>query len=334
MPNPVLVETFRGEVVENRHRGAIAVCDPRGAPVRAWGDVEALVYPRSAVKTLQALPLIESGAADHYALSSAELALACSSHNAEPEHTQTVHDWLIRIGLDEEALECGAHPPLDDRTAAAMIENHQLPGRVHNNCSGKHAGMLTTARHLGEQTRGYIERDHPVQQRWFDVLGDLAEVDMRRLPWSYDGCGIPVIAMPLRAMATAFARVAVPDDLVAQRGSAIERITTAIGEHPFMVAGSHRLCTEVMKLTGRRVLVKTGADGVYTAALREQGLGVALKMDDGSKVASEVALLEVLNKLGALHADELAVLADRRRMPVTNTRNVVTGHRQPALLWD
>ena len=229
---------------------------------------------------------------------------------------------------------CGAHAPLHDKTAAAMIENHQKPGRIHNNCSGKHTGMLTTACHLGEETRGYIERDHPVQQRWFDALGDMAEVDMRRLPWSYDGCGIPVIAMPLQSMATAFARVAVPDGLPAGRGSAIDRIATAIGENPFMVAGSGRLCTEIMQLTGRRVLVKTGADGVYTAALREQALGIALKIDDGTKEAAEVTLLAVLNRLGALRDDELDALAERRRVPLCNTRGVVTGYRRPSDCWD
>ena len=334
MTNPVLVETLRGEVVENRHRGAIAVSDANGKLLHGWGDSEALVYPRSAIKTLQALPLVESGAAEHYRLSAAELALACSSHNAEPEHTRTVHDWLRRIGLDDDALECGAHAPLHDGTAAAMIESRQAPGPIHNNCSGKHAGMLTTARHFGEATRGYIERQHPAQQRWFDALGDMAGVDMRRLPWSYDGCGIPVIAMPLASIARAFARVAAPDDLPATRGAALEQITGAIGEHPFMVAGSGRLCTEIMRLTGRRVLVKTGADGVYTAVLRQSGLGIALKIDDGTKEAAEVAILAVLRHLGALHDDEFEALAARCRMPITNTLGVVTGHRRPAAAWN
>jgi len=333
MSNPVLVNTLRAEVVENRHRGAVAVCDPSGNLLHAWGNVEALVYPRSAIKTLQALPLVETGAADHFELSATELALACSSHNAEPAHTETVHHWLQRIELDEDALECGAHPPLHDQTTAALIVKRQAPGRIHNNCSGKHTGMLTTARFLGEETRGYIEREHPVQQRWFDALGDMAGVDMRRLPWSYDGCGIPVIAMPLLSIATAFARVAVPDDLPAERGMAVDRITTAIAENPFMVAGTGRLCTEIMALTGRRVMVKTGADGVYTALLRDKGLGIALKIDDGTREAAEVALLAVLKHLGALHADELESLVARARVPIVNTRGVITGYREPAELW-
>jgi L-asparaginase II len=332
MNNPILVNTLRGDVIENRHRGAIAVCDPAGRLVHAWGDVDALVYPRSSVKTLQALPLVESGAADHFNLDDAELALACSSHNAEPGHTETVQGWLKRIELDEDALECGAHAPYHVPSAEALLLSHVEAGRIHNNCSGKHTAMLTTCRFLGEETHGYIERDHPAQQRWFDSLGEMADVDMRRLPWNRDGCGIPVIAMPLKSIAAAFARIAAPDDLAATRAAAVERLGNAIASNPFMVAGSGRLCTEVIELSGRRTLVKTGADGVYTAALQEQGLGVALKIDDGNGEAAQVAVLAVLRHLGGLHSDELEALAPRCRMPISNTRGVITGYRQAAEL--
>ena len=330
MSNPVLVNTLRGEVIENRHRGAIAVCDPDGRLVHAWGDVDALVYPRSAIKALQALPLVESGAAEHFKLSDTELAVACSSHGGEPRHTTTVHDWLTRLELDEEALECGPHPPSNAKAATALILDQIEPGRIHNNCSGKHTGMLTTACFFGEETHGYIEREHPTQQRWMDALGEMADLDMNRLPWSRDGCGIPVIAMPLKAMATAFGRIAAPDDLAAVRGSAIDRITAAIAAHPFMVAGTGRLATEIMELTGRRVIVKSGADGVYTAALRDKNLGVALKIDDGTGEAAEVAVLAVLTKLDSMHTTELEALAQRCRIPIANTRGVLTGYRESA----
>lgn len=330
MSNPVLVNTLRGEIIENRHRGAIAVCDPKGRVVHSWGEVDSLVYPRSAIKPLQALPLVESGAADHFQLNDAELALACSSHSAEPEHTDTIRNWLGRIELAEDALECGPHPPSDIKTAESLLINHIAPGRIHNNCSGKHTGMLTISRFLEEETHGYIEREHPTQQRWFDVLGEMADMDMRALPWSRDGCGIPVIAMPLKAIATAFARIAVPDDLPATRGSSIDGITSAIASNPFMVAGTGRLCTQIMESTGRRVIVKSGAGGVYTAALKDQGLGVALKIDDGTGAAAEVTILAVLHHLNALHPDELVQLAERCRVPIFNTRGVLTGYREPA----
>jgi L-asparaginase II len=331
MSNPVLVNTLRGDVVESRHRGAIAVCDPSGRLLESWGDVESLVYPRSAIKPLQALPLVESGAADHFALDDSELALACSSHSAETAHTVRLRGWLQRLGLDEQALECGPHAPYHEATAAAMIRDGIAPGRVHNNCSGKHTGMLAICRFLDEPTRGYIERDHPAQQRWFEVLGELAGVDMRKLPWNRDGCGIPVVAMPLRSIAAAFARLAVPDDLPSPRADAAERLQAAIAANPRMIAGSGRLGSDVIARTGRRIIVKSGAEGVYTAALGERRLGIALKIDDGSGPAAEIALLAVLERLGALRDDELETLAARRRAPILNTCGVLTGYRESAL---
>lgn len=330
MSNPVLVNSWRGDVIENRHRGAIAVCDPRGRLLHAWGDVSALVYPRSSVKLLQALPLIESGAADHFRLDRRELALACSSHSAESAHTETLHSWLQRLGLDETALECGPHAPLHEPTAVALLQQRHAYGAIHNNCSGKHTSMLTTCRFLGDAVRGYTERDHPAQQRWFDSLGDMADVDLRRLPWNRDGCGIPVIAMPLTAIATAFARVAAPDGLKRERADAIERLAAAIAEHPLMIAGSGRLGSEVIALSGRRTLVKSGADGVYTAALQEKGLGVALKIDDGNGKAAEVALLEILRQLDGLHGEELGQLEAHRRIAISNSVDVVTGYLRAA----
>ncbi len=333
MTNPILVNTIRGGHVECRHRGAIAVCDARGRVVHSWGDIDFPVYPRSAIKALQALPLVETGAADHFDLSPAELALACASHGGEPVHTDAVAGLLARVGLGVDDLECGPHLPYHEPTAAKLIRAGIEPGRVHNNCSGKHAGMLATSKCLDETTPGYIEPEHPSQRRWIDALGELADTDMARLPASRDGCGIPVIALPLRAMATAFARVAAPDDLPTVRAGALARITDAIGAHPYMVAGSGRLCTEVMQLTGTRLLLKTGAEGVFTAILPAQGLGVALKIDDGNTAASEVALLHLLERLGALSGDDREALAERLRIPIRNSRGLLTGHREATSDW-
>jgi L-asparaginase II len=328
MANPVLVNCWRGDVIENHHRGAIAVCDPNGRLIQSWGDVDALVYPRSAVKLLQALPLVESGAADHFHLDQAELALACSSHGAEPTHTEAVNRWLERIELDQNALECGPNAPSHQATAQAMLKQQRTHGRIHNCCSGKHTSMLTISRYLGEETRGYIDREHPAQQRWFDALGEMADIDLRGQPWNLDGCGIPVIAMPLTAMATAFARIAVPDDLAPRRADAINRLGDAIAANPFMIAGSGRLGSEIIGLSGRRTLVKSGADGVYVAALQQHGLGVALKIDDGNSQAAEVAILAILRHLGGLYSEELVQLDERCRTPISNTRGIVTGYRQ------
>ena len=332
MTNPVLVNRLRGELVENRYRGAIAVSDARGKLIHRWGDTDALVYPRSAIKLLQAIPLVESGAADHYALDRARLALACSSHSAEPMHTDRVQEWLAQIGLDGDALECGADAPLDEATANHLLRQNQAFTRMHNNCSGKHTGMLTVSRFLDEPTRGYIDREHPAQQRWIDSLSAMTELDVRRLPWSYDGCGIPVIAMPLQSIAAAFARAAAPEALPAPRGQAIEALSEAIAENPLMVAGSGRLGSEIISLCGERILVKSGADGVYTATIRGQGIGIALKIDDGNGSAAEVALLAVLQHLGLLRDDESRHLEARIRVPIRNTRDILVGHLQAVSL--
>jgi len=334
MSNPILVNTWRGDVVENRHRGAVVVCDPRARIVFSQGDVEALVYPRSAIKALQAIPLLASGAAEHFGLSDAHIALACSSHNAEPEHINAVKVWLAQIGLDESNLECGAHAPLHTASAQRMIEQAIAPTRAHNNCSGKHVGMLTCARFHGQPTRGYIEREHPSQQAWLDVLDAMGDVQSRNLPWSHDGCGIPVVAMPLRAVATAFARFAAPDNLTPARADASQRIADAIAAQPLMVAGSGRLCSELMAITGRRVAVKTGAQGVFTASIPDMSLGLALKIDDGSKTASEVALIAALRHLNALNADEVEALRDFAFPAIRNTRHVLTGHSTPSSVWN
>ena len=330
MSNPVLVNVTRGERVEAQHRGSIAVCDPSGRLIKQWGDVERLVYPRSAIKVLQALPLVESGAADEFSLTTKELSLACASHNGEYEHTEAVSHWLQRLQLDESDLECGAHKPYHEATAEKLLISGTAINRTHNNCSGKHSGMLTICKHLGDDTRGYIQREHPAQQRWFDSVGEMCGVDIRRLPWNYDGCGIPVVAIPLIATATAFARFAQPDDLPEQRANAAARLADAVAAQPFMVAGTDRLCTELMQLTGKRVFIKTGACGVYTAAVPEHGIGIALKIDDGTKEAAEIAILATLANLGVLQAADLEALAHRMRVPIHNTRDVVTGFWQPA----
>ncbi len=206
--DPVLVEVTRGPVVESRHRGAIAVCRPSGQLVAAWGEVGRPVFPRSAVKPLQALPLVESGAADRFGLSDRELALACASHSGEARHVGLVAAWLAGLDLSEADLECGAHPPGNEAAARDLVLQGCQASPLHNNCSGKHAGMLTTARHLGEPTRGYIAADHPVQRRIAQVLAELADSPAALTPVGTDGCGIPTLALPLAGIATAMARMA------------------------------------------------------------------------------------------------------------------------------
>lgn len=327
--NPPLAEVTRGDMAESLHRGALALADAEGRVVEALGDVARPVYGRSALKPLQALPLIESGAADRYGLSDAEIALACASHGGESRHIRTVEAWLSRLGLGVADLECGSHLPGDTAAAEALIRAGVRPSAIHNNCSGKHAGFLTTARHLGEPTRGYIRFEHPVQQRILDVLEQMAGLDLARAPRGIDGCGIPVIGIPLAGIAVAMARLADTGRLSPARAAAAGRAVTAMAAEPFMVGGTGRFCTRVMELAGDSVVLKPGAEGVYTAVLRKKGLGLALKIDDGAGRAAEVALGAALRRFGALTPDEALALGEWLEPSVLNRAGRAVGCVRP-----
>ncbi len=304
--NPVLVEVTRGDGVESRHRGAIAIVDAAGRIVRSWGDISAPVLPRSAIKSMQALALIETGAADHFDISDAELAIACGSHSSEPEHLAVVNGWLARMKLSAADLECGTTGSIEHQTNSDLIRERTPLTRAYNNCSGKHAGFLATALHMGEPVQGYVGADHPVQRRVLAIIEEMADVDLSSAPRGCDGCGIPVIAMPLDAMALGFARMAAPDGLSTTRATAARRITAAIQAEPLMVAGHRRFDSIVIEATRNGpngpALVKTGAEAVYGAILPGLGLGVALKIDDGATRAAEVAMAAVLDTLDIFDA--------------------------------
>src|SRR5690606_21532283 len=264
-PDPALIAVLvrRGERVESEHRVAYAVAQPDGTLLQAAGNVERPVFPRSAIKPLQAIALVESGAADRYALSEEELALACASHSGEPEHVRLVEAWLARLGLDGSALECGAHPPLHGASAERLAATGRAPERLHNNCSGKHAGMITLACHLGAPVAGYSRPDHPVQQRIADVLRAMTGLPELEPP-AIDGCGVPTFPIPLGHLAVATARFAHPADLPPARAEACLRLQAAMRAHPYLVAGTDRACTEIMTVAPH-VLVKTGAEEIGRA---------------------------------------------------------------------
>lgn len=327
MANPILVELTRGKLVESIHRGAIAIADGAGALTLALGDVDAPIYPRSSLKPIQALPLVETGAADAFGLGEEEIALACASHSGEPMHTERVARWLKRIGCGESDLACGPHPVRYEPVWHQMLARGEQPTRIHNNCSGKHTGFLTVARHLGVPVAGYVKRDHPVQQAVARALADLAGIDAD-MPWGVDGCAAPNFALPLSAFARALAKMADPSALPEPRAQAARRIVAAMTAHPELVSGTGRACATLMRAGRGRVAVKTGAEGVFAAIVPETGLGIALKIDDGAARASETAIATLLEKLGLLHGDAAAhALACG---PVINTRNAVVGERRPA----
>ena len=327
---PIVVEVTRGDMVESRHHVTIAVVDVSGTVVLRAGDIERAVYARSAIKPLQALALVESGAADAFDVSEPEIALACASHGGEQRHTATVRAWLERVGFSETDLECGAHAPLFSAAAATLVQAGEMPSALHNTCSGKHAGFLTLARHIGASPPGYVRYDHPVQQRVLGILEQMTGLDLGDASRGIDGCGIPVIAIPLGNIALAMARLADPDDQPEPRQAAAERIRGAMAAEPFLVAGTDRFDTRVIGATNGWALVKSGAEGVLCAVLPELGLGVALKVADGAQRAAEAAMANVLVRLGVpgLEADDIADLIEptivNRRGETVGAIRVVT----------
>jgi L-asparaginase II len=312
------VEVTRGGAVESRHRGAFAVVDTEGRVVLSAGAVEAPVFPRSAIKPIQALPLIESDAADAFGLSDAELALACASHSGEGDHVAVVSAWLQRLGLGSRDLECGGHAPKHGPSAHALAAAGQDADARHDNCSGKHAGFLTLARQLGAPTRGYVGFAHPVQQRVLGVLEQMTGLDdLTAQPRGIDGCGIPTIAVPLGNLALAMARFGEADDQPERRQAACRRLLQAVAAEPRMIAGTGRVDSAIAQALGARCLAKTGAEGVHAAVLPELGLGLALKIDDGAGRAAEVVLLRLLARLQLLDGPAGAALAGYAKPAVT-----------------
>jgi L-asparaginase II len=288
--NPILVEVVRGALIESAHRGAVAVADSDGRVLLALGDVERPVFPRSAVKAFQAIPLIESGAADAFALDAAELAVACASHGGEVIHLEAVRSLLGKAGVDETLLACGAHWPLSETAQREIARAGSSPRPIHNNCSGKHAGMLATAVQLGVRLQGYERPDHPVQIEIARVISELCGVRLEAGWMGVDGCSVPTYAVPLAALATGFARLGAPAGLPARRQEAARRLTQACFEKPALVAGKGRFDTIAMGGLAPAVFCKGGAEGVHCAALPELGLGIALKVDDGAKRGAEAAM--------------------------------------------
>lgn len=320
-----LVDVTRGAMIECRHTGAIAVSDPKGHLVFAVGDVEQPVFPRSAIKALQAIPLLESGAAAAYGLSPAELALACSSHNGEAGHIETAASVLAKSGLDETALECGAHWPKRLPDQKTLILDGREPGALYNNCSGKHAGFLCLSRHLGADVSGYVKPDHRVQNEIRACLEDLTGVVHAEAVCGTDGCSIPTYAVPLSAMAKAFAMFGTGQGLSADRASAAASLRSACAQHPFHVAGTERFCTDIMSHFRERVFLKTGAEGVFCATFPEQGLGIALKCADGATRASEVMLAHIIATFLPLMADDRVFLQRFLDVPLMNWNRLVVG---------
>lgn len=330
MSNPVLVEVTRGALVESRHRGAIAIVDAAGGRRAAIGDVDRPIFPRSAVKLIQSLALVESGAADAFGYGVAELALACASHSSEPRHVALVSAMLEKCGRSPADLECGAQVPFDNDAARALIRSGEAPGPLHNTCSGEHAGFICLACHLGVDPQGYVAPDHAVQREVTAVLETMTGTPLTADVRGIDGCSIPTYAIPLARLAGAFARLVTGEGLSPQRAEAARQLFDACMAEPTLVAGTGRFCTDAMLAFAGRLFVKTGAEGVYCAAIPELGLGIAIKCDDGATRAAEVMMAAAVDALLPMSEGERELFSDRLRPQVKNRVDKKVGEIRPA----
>ncbi|MFM7531515.1 MAG: asparaginase [Rubrivivax sp.] len=335
--HPILAEALRGGLVESFHRGSLAIVDAQGTVHTALGDIERPIFPRSAVKVLQALPLVASGAAQALGLTDEELALACASHGGEPHHAAAAASMLAKAGVDAGALECGTHWPYHEASVKELAARGAQPSALHNNCSGKHAGFvclgcqLAGGREVGAFVRGYVQPQHAVMQEVTAAVQAATGYDLSRAARGTDGCSIPTFAIPLRHLADAFARVATGVGLSPDHAQAARRLRQAVARAPHMVAGSGRFDSRVMARLGERVFCKVGAEGVYCAALPEVGLGVALKMDDGNTArAAEVVMAAVIEARLSLAGEDAALLRSLSRVELRNWNGIEVGALQAA----
>lgn len=336
----VLVEVTRQPLVENIHRGDVAVVDSEGR-LLAWSGepTRKVTFWRSSAKPFQAMPIVESGAYAHWGFTPADLAICCASHAAEQVHRDQVMSVLTKAGLTPDVLRCGAHPPYDRQEAEGLIRRGEKPGVLHSNCSGKHSGMCALAQHLGLPADGYLEAEHGVQKLILLNVSAMTDVPPERVQLGVDGCGVPVFGLPVYSMALAFARLMDPRDLPGPKQSAAALVRDAMLENPILIQGTHRYDSDLMTIAPG-VLSKGGAAGVLcmavsakrasAAGLGERGIGVALKLEDGNgSEPRSSAGLEALVQLGLLSADEQAALQPYHRPAVKNFAGKAVGEVRP-----
>jgi L-asparaginase II len=327
--NPVLVRVWRGARVESQHRGSWVLCDADGTVIDGMGAWRVPIFARSSVKSLQALPLIESGAAEHFGFDDAEIALALSSHNAEAIHTEGVRRVLGRLGLDVGALQCGAQAPGDPEVRDALRDSKARPTALHNNCSGKHAGFLALAKHVGADPAHYLDTSSPVQKLVRGAVLEMTGLEDGAMYTAIDGCSAPTFQMPLSALATAFARVANPHGLRAERRAACERMLDSVAANPAMIAGTYRrICTDIARVSGGRLFPKVGGEAVYAIGVRGADRALAIKIDDGNYRGMHPVIVELLRRFGFARADELAALEAWEEKRLSNWAGQVVGRTE------
>ncbi|MGC5326908.1 asparaginase [Brevibacillus sp. SYSU BS000544] len=325
-----MVVVKRGNHIESTHAGSIAVVDRHGNLLYGLGDITRMTFTRSALKPVQAIPVLQSGAAERFLMTDKEIAICCGSHNGEEQHTQVVNSMLFRIGLQEGNLQCGAHPPYNHTHYLEMVRKQVEPSAIHNNCSGKHAGMLALAVHLESDIDTYHHLEHPVQRKVVEALAELAEFPEDQMMIGIDGCGVPNFGIPLDKLALVFAKFANPENV--QHHSlrqTIKRLTHAMVQHPEMISGTNDFCTELIKVGDRRVLAKGGAEGVYCLGLIEKGIGIAIKVEDGNWRSATPVAVEVLKQLGELTPQQERALQSFHLPVITSRKGEAVGSIEP-----
>lgn len=305
------------------------VVDRTGGLRYAAGNPALPLYLRSSAKPLQAIPLVESGGADALELTERELAVICGSHSGEPMHLEAVRAILAKARLDEGALQCGAPPPLDSTQAAALIRDGLAPAPIHNNCSGKHAGMLAACRAQDWPVDSYLDPRHPLQREIAEIVGTFCGVPAGEIPLGIDGCGVPTFHVTVHAAGRAFARLADPSGLPDRRAEAVRRITRAMVAYPLMMSGTGRLCAAVMAALGDRLFCKTGGEAVFGMGLPALGWGVGIKIADGNNRGMGPVVVDTLRQLGVLTAADLDTLAPQHHPVIRNHRGRAVGEIRP-----
>lgn len=327
-----LAHVIRGGLVESIHQGDLAVVDWQGNLLSAVGNPrDKVTFIRSSSKPIQALTVVEAGATEHFGLGEAEIAVMCASHGGEDRHVETVRGILAKIGLSEAALQCGTHLPAHKPTGDAMLKKGIAPTEIHSNCSGKHSGMLTLCRYMGWDIADYTEPAHPVQQAMLSKMARFAEMPVGDIEIGVDGCGVPVFGLSVYHMARAFANLANPARMTAAEQDASAKVTRAMMKHPFQVAGSGRICTDLMTAAVGRLFAKSGAEGVYCVGVPDLGLGIAVKTADGNGArCNGPVIVEALRQLGVLSSEMLADLKNHANSAVYNHRKQAIGEVKTA----
>ncbi len=325
MSNPILVEVTRGEVLESFHRGVVCVVDEKDNIIYSLGDTQQICYPRSALKFLQQIPLLTSGAVEHFGFTEKEIALFCGSHNGEAEHVETVRGILAKIGLDESHLQCGAQMPTLKEDQYHLIKNDLPALKIHNNCSGKHAGFLAYCIYKGWPTDSYIAPNHPMHLEILEVIAEFHRYPKEKIQQGIDGCSAPIFAFPVYNQAVAYKNLVNPVDFPEPVQKACKMMVDAITKYPVMIAGHKRYCSDLMRLSEGKLIGKTGADGVYSIGIRGRNLGICIKVDDGKMGPQYNIAQSIIEQLGILSDASNQELRQYVRQENKNFGGLVTG---------